>query len=97
VNCKKNKDNHRAKDSACPIGTKTRIGYTSFHKTQKYYPKLPHGEICFDCGPLAGLKWKDGHICTAWQAECPYCGQDKSLVATTDFIFPREKDVKIWD
>ncbi len=38
-NCGKEKGLHQAKTLNCPYGTKTRIGYTSFHPTDKFVPK----------------------------------------------------------
>ena len=34
--CKKIRGEHLAKTLNCPTGSKTRIGYTSFHPTQVY-------------------------------------------------------------
>lgn len=37
--CKKDKGNHKGKTFHCPIGTKTKIGYTMYHPEQVYEPK----------------------------------------------------------
>lgn len=34
--CKKIRGEHKAKTLNCPMGTKTRIGYTSYHQSQVY-------------------------------------------------------------
>ncbi len=37
--CKKEKGLHQAKTLACPVGSKTRIGYICFSQTTTFEPK----------------------------------------------------------
>lgn len=37
--CGKEKSSHRAKSLNCPLGMKTRIGYTQYSNEQSYEPK----------------------------------------------------------
>lgn len=34
--CKKKRGNHQARTLACPVGGRSRIGYTAFHSTQVF-------------------------------------------------------------
>lgn len=38
-NCKKEEGQHHSKNKACPVGPKTRIGYTTFSKTTVFEAK----------------------------------------------------------
>lgn len=42
--CKKAKGNHQHKTGACPIGKKSRVGYTTYSSTDIFDPKgwFPH-------------------------------------------------------
>jgi hypothetical protein len=43
-NCGKSKGLHQAKTLACPSGSKTRIGYTSFSSTTRFEPKIKNND-----------------------------------------------------
>lgn len=58
---------------------------------------FPHGYICHECATAKGLRWPKGHCATAHYEDCPYCNQNKSLCAVTDWLKPGEKELKSWD
>jgi hypothetical protein len=44
-NCGKAKGLHQAKTLACPCGSKSRIGYTSFSLTTTFEPKIKESSV----------------------------------------------------
>jgi hypothetical protein len=44
-NCGKAKGLHQAKTLACPSGSKSRIGYTSFSLTTTFEPKIKESSV----------------------------------------------------
>ena len=40
IHCRKTRGQHNAMTKACPFGSKTRVGYCTFHPTNRFTPKL---------------------------------------------------------
>ena len=67
-------------------------------KDQQVIEKLrKSGSICFDCAKDLGAK-SNGSDNTCWQGTCDMCGEHKSCIAVTDWIWPKEYKIGyIWD
>lgn len=59
--------------------------------------KLPHAYICSDCAFDRGGRWPEGHCATSHTDICPYCNKQEGLVATTDYLWHKQKRLLVWD
>lgn len=60
--------------------------------------ELPHYFICSDCAKERGGRWPECHCATMHYDKCEYCGRlEQALCATTDYLWGKEKTLKVWD
>jgi hypothetical protein len=55
------------------------------------------GYLCYECAVNLDLRWPKGHCATTHESKCEVCEQDKSLTSITDWLKPKEKELKSWD
>lgn len=64
--CKKEKGLHKAKTLNCPVGSKTRIGYTSYHPTQVFTQKISEAKMAKGTYAELGMSEKSRQRIFEW-------------------------------
>ncbi len=56
-----------------------------------------HYSICDKCAKARGGKWPKGHYATVYVDMCQYCKVNKTIIPVSDFIWPGQKKLVVWD
>lgn len=55
------------------------------------------GYLCSPCARKHGGRWPKGHCATVHTGPCDVCGKVRSLSCVNDWLWGKDKELKVWD